>query len=147
MLATGLLATGLLLVLAVGCAAPTVGLDGGRLRACPESPNCVCSEVAPDSAAYVAPFAVPEGVEPAEAFARLARTVEGRAAVETREDGYLHAVFKTALLRFRDDFEARLDREAGLIHVRSASRLGYSDLGKNRKRIEALREAYDAAGR
>ena len=79
------------------------------------------------------------------AFEALADVVGARAEVTDRAEGYLRAVFKTRLMRFRDDFEARLDAEAGRIHVRSASRLGYSDLGANRKRVEALRSAWSAA--
>jgi uncharacterized protein (DUF1499 family) len=51
---------------------------------------------------------------------------------------YLAATFRTPLLGFIDDLEARLDREAGVIQLRSASRVGHSDLGANRKRIERL---------
>lgn len=138
----------LLLLLVVGgsCAAPELGPGpDGRLRPCPSSPNCVASEGDPGDAAHVAPFRIPEGIAPASAFAALVGVVEQRARVEERAEGYLRAVFVTRLLRFRDDFEARLDPEASLIHVRSASRIGYSDLGANRKRVEALREAFGAA--
>jgi uncharacterized protein (DUF1499 family) len=144
MIASAVFTTCLLLVVAVSCVGPTVGLGGGRLGDCPSSPNCVCSGQDPDGAAYIAPFAIPEGVEPRAAFARLAAIVEAEATLETREDGYFHAVFKTRILRFRDDFEARLDSEEKLIHVRSASRLGSSDFGVNRKRVERLRLMFEA---
>lgn len=131
-------------VLASSCAVPTVGLDGGGLRPCPSSPNCVCSEgdTAAESAA-IEPFRVPEGTSPDTAFTALMTVLgDGRARIEAEADGYVHAVFTTRILRFKDDFEARLDREGALIHVRSASRVGHSDLGKNRKRVEALRRAW-----
>lgn len=64
---------------------------------------------------------------------------EAGATVLTRTANYLHATFKTRLLGYTDDFELLLD-EDGTLHVRSASRIGKSDLGANRKRIEALRE-------
>lgn len=54
------------------------------------------------------------------------------------ESGYLHAVFRSRVFRFIDDLELRLDREQGAIHLRSAARSGYSDLGVNRKRAEQL---------
>ena len=145
MIASAVFASALLLVVAVSCVGPDVGLEDGRLRACPSSPNCVCSDVEPGSAAHVEPFPVPEGVEPAAAFAGLVRLVDERASIASREPDYVHAVFKTRLMRFRDDFEARLAPEDRLIHVRSASRLGYSDLGANRRRVEELRAAYEAA--
>jgi uncharacterized protein (DUF1499 family) len=56
---------------------------------------------------------------------------------------YLKAEARSAVFRFVDDVEFRLDAETGLIHVRSASRVGYSDLGANRKRVEALRERFN----
>ncbi len=98
--------------------------------------------MAPDSAAYTEPWAVPAGLGPEAAFEALAGLLSERASIETREGAYLHAVFKTRWLRFRDDFEARLDSEAGVIHVRSASRLGHSDLGANRARVNKLRAAF-----
>lgn len=145
MITSAVFASAILLAVAVGCVGPTVGVVDGRLRACPSSPNCVCSDAEAGSSAHVTPFAVPDGVEPADAFARLAEVVDGQARVETRSSDYLHAVFVSRIFRFRDDFEARLAPEDRLIHVRSASRLGYSDLGANRKRVERLRAAYEAA--
>jgi len=52
-------------------------------------------------------------------------------------------VFRTSVLRFRDDVEFRLDREAAVVHVRSASRIGLSDLGANRYRLESIRKRWD----
>ena len=63
-----------------------------------------------------------------------------RAAVTVREAHYLRAEFTSRVLRFVDDVEFWLG-EAGLIHVRSASRLGHSDFGVNRARVEHLRAA------
>ena len=144
MLTATVFSLALVAVLMVSCAGPATGFDGSRLGDCPASPNCVCSEMDPDKdpdkGAHVAPFAIPEGVAPATAFEALAGLVSEKAAIETREAGYLHAVYTTRWLRFRDDFEARLDAEAGVIHVRSASRLGYSDLGMNERRVNNLRK-------
>jgi len=56
------------------------------------------------------------------------------------EDGsYLWATFSTRIFRFIDDLELRMDEESDVIHVRSSSRVGYSDLGANRRRVEDLR--------
>lgn len=99
--------------------------------------------MAPGSAAYTEPWAIPAGVDPGTALETLAGLVSERASIETREPLYLHAVFKTRWLRFRDDFEARLDPAARVIHVRSASRLGHSDLGANRARVNKLHAAFD----
>lgn len=60
--------------------------------------------------------------------------------VESQAD-YVHAVVSSRLLRFRDDVEIWIDAEGRLVHFRSASRIGYSDLGVNRRRIEGLSAA------
>ena len=77
----------------------------------------------------------------AAAFARLKDLLAGlpRTAIVTATDDYLHAVCRTRF-GFADDVECRLCRPDGVIHVRSASRLGYYDFGVNRARVEALRQ-------
>jgi len=115
-----------------------------KLDPCPATPNCVCSEYPQDSHA-VPPFRFDGDAE--RAWAALRSAVDGlpRTTIVSSEADYLQAETKTALLRFVDDLEFRLDRDAGVIHVRSASRVGYSDLGANGKRIEDLRERFTAA--
>ena len=66
--------------------------------------------------------------------------------IEAADDNYLHAVATTRIMRFKDDLEFLLDRDAGTIGVRSASRVGYSDLGANRDRVESLRQTLAARG-
>lgn len=118
----------------------------GQLRPCPGTPNCVRSEAGTAADAAVAPFAAPGG---AADFARLVSVAAAmpRAAVVTRTDSFAHLEFTSRLMRFVDDVEFRLDSAARQIHVRSASRLGRSDLGVNRKRVEELRARYDATPR
>ncbi len=113
-----------------------------KLAPCPASPNCVCSEYSDDSHA-VAAFAF-DG-DAARAWAALRAAVESlpRTKVVSSGADYLKAEARSAVFRFVDDVEFRLDAETGLIHVRSASRVGYSDLGANRKRVEALRERFN----
>lgn len=142
MLIVTLLALVALGIASTGCAGPVAAFDGERLGPCPDSPNCVCSEMSDESSAFVEPFAIPASVAPEDAFEALAAVVGESARIERRDPTYLHAVYTTRLMRFRDDLEARLDPEAGVIHVRSASRLGHSDLGANRKRVEKLRAAF-----
>ena len=75
-------------------------------------------------------------------IAQLATVIEamdGARIVERRPD-YLYAQFTTQLMRFVDDVEFWFDPAAGVIQVRSASRVGHGDLGVNRARIEAIRE-------
>jgi uncharacterized protein (DUF1499 family) len=63
-----------------------------------------------------------------------------RCTIVKTTDRYLHAECKSRLFGFVDDLELQLDREAGVIAIRSASRVGYSDLGVNRRRVETLRQ-------
>ncbi len=124
----------------------TLGVRDGRLAPCPDRPNCVSSE-ATDDAHRVA--ALNFTGDPAAALRRLEQVIAAQdgASIVTRADGYLHAEFTTWLMGFVDDFEARLDPTAGVIQVRSASRLGYGDLGVNRGRVEAIRAAFQAAAK
>lgn len=117
--------------------------EGGRFQVCPASPNCVSTR-ATDELHRVEPFAF-EG-PPEAAFDRLREIVkaEPRTRIVTDEAGYVHAVFITRWLRFRDDVEFQLDADDGVIHVRSASRVGYGDMGVNRARVESLRAAFAA---
>ena len=85
----------------------------------------------------VAALRLPDGPA-AENWSQIVRVVtELGGTVQTDTGSYLHATFVSRIFRFVDDLELRADGET--IHVRSASRVGYSDLGVNRKRVEALR--------
>ena len=109
-----------------------IGVQGGRLTACPESPNCVSSF---ESDAE-------HGIQPLQAnLHQVERVLLGlvEANIVESRNGYLYAEFTSRLMRYVDDVEFLEDSTAGVIHVRSASRLGYSDLGANRKRIENIR--------
>jgi uncharacterized protein (DUF1499 family) len=116
----------------------------GRLRPCPSSPNCVCSQDPQDGAPLDA--LAFEG-DPAEAWSSLLAHVQGlpRTELVTATERYAHAVFRTALFRFADDVELSLAPAERVIHVRSASRLGWSDFGANRRRVEGLRASWAAS--
>jgi uncharacterized protein (DUF1499 family) len=64
--------------------------------------------------------------------------------IDSDDGNYLHAVFASRLFRFKDDLELLLDAQTGVIHVRSASRVGGYDFGVNRRRVKRLRRAYMA---
>jgi len=120
----------------------TLGLQHGQLRPCPESPNCVCSEAGSraDSGHGVAPIPLHNGT-----WAHLKAAIIEQGDIIDQDDGhYLHATFTSPLFRFVDDVELRLDAAAGVIHIRSASRVGRSDLGVNRQRIKRITAALDA---
>jgi len=116
-----------------------LGVRDGRLTECSGSPNCVSSQ-AVDERHRMAPLVFSD--DPAPAFARLKQILghrEDTSIIEERA-GYLRVEFRTTF--FVDDGEFLLDGEQRLIQVRSASRLGYSDLGKNRNRLEEIRQQF-----
>jgi len=117
-----------------------LGVNDGRLARPKSTPNCVSSQADPaDAEHYIAP--IPFKGDAAAAMASVRKAVEGMegSTVIRQDGGYLYAEFRTKLMRFVDDVEFYFDDRSGLIHVRSASRLGRRDFGVNRARIEALR--------
>ena len=123
---------------------PEVGLVDGRLRPLPKTPNCVSSEQGTAEDARVEPLPFRGSAEGAQNALVDLLTETPRVEIETSQPGYVHAVFRTAVFGFRDDVEFRIDEETRTIHVRSAARVGHSDLGANRGRVEALRERWMA---
>jgi uncharacterized protein (DUF1499 family) len=124
-----------------------LGVSGGRLAPCPTTPNCVSTESG-DPAQRMDPISYEErsGEEVQERLLRVIRALP-RTRVVASEPGYLWVEFRTWCLGFIDDVEFRFADEERLIHFRSASRLGHSDLGVNRKRMERVREAFQTAAR
>ena len=113
-----------------------LGVKDGRLAPCKRTPNCVSSQADPaDRDHHIAPIAFRGSMQ------ELRRAVESmeRASVISAERNYLYAEFRTKLMRYVDDVELYYDEKQGLVHVRSASRLGRRDFGVNRNRVEALR--------
>lgn len=118
-----------------------IGVHGGRLTPCPDSPNCVSSMADnPDKRVDPLPLYGNSG----EAMDCLERLVhkQPRAEVLRREPGYLHAAYASRIFGFVDDVEFMYDPDQNVIQLRSAARLGYYDFGVNRKRVEQLAEMY-----
>ena len=117
-----------------------LGLTDGRLGDCPSSPNCVCSD---ESRHAKAIEALQLAVETSEAWPLVEQAVRALARTQIVHNSadYIHAECSSSLLGFVDDLELHLRPEDGVIAVRSASRLGYSDFGVNRRRVETLRAA------
>ena len=110
--------------------------------ACPATPNCVCSHET-DSVHRIEPLRITGSTAEAKQQLETIIATIPRAKVIDEMDDYLHAEFTSAFFRFTDDVEFLIDESAGIIHVRSASRTGYSDLGANRERVEAIRAKLD----
>jgi uncharacterized protein (DUF1499 family) len=135
-------------ILIIGCTGgqpANLGVRDGRLAACPSSPNCVSSQ-STDKDHAVDPL--PYSSSTPEAIAALRKIIlqMKRTKIVTETTNYFHAEYASALWRFVDDVEFFFDDHAKRIQVRSASRLGYSDFGVNRNRLEAIRAAWQASG-
>lgn len=125
-----------------------LGPRDGRLLACPSSPNCVSSFETDDVHGI---GALRVSGSPRAAWAALVDELAARERVEVIRSGpdHVHAVFTSALMRYRDDVEFLLlvdPAEMAEIAVRSASRVGYGDMDANRKRIESIRRALAEKG-
>jgi len=121
-----------------------LGVHNGLLSPCPASPNCVCSQESDPNHAIAA---IPLSADRHGQWKALQQVIarQPRATLVTVSDDYMHAEFRSLLFRFVDDVEFLIDANAQVIHARSASRTGYSDLGVNRARVEHLRQALQQA--
>ena len=120
-----------------------LGIVDGRLAPCPNKPNCVSSQAAASDKQHHIGALTYNG-DPAQARERLERAIAGmkRGRVVVREANHWRAEFTSALWRFVDDVEFLFDDNARRIDIRSASRVGYSDLGVNRRRMEEIRRRF-----
>ena len=121
-----------------------LGAKNGKLAPVVNKPNNVSSQAdINDRAHYIPPLKFTG--DATAGFQKLVKVVQAqpRASVVTQDGQYLYAEFSTPLMGFVDDVEFLLAPEQRLIHMRSAARLGYSDLGVNRKRAESLRAQFE----
>lgn len=131
------------LIVVAGCAGSvpeTLGVQGtNALGQCPDSPNCVSSSD-PRPSHNTAPLQLEGDI--AAGWAALRATVESTpgTVVVRSSDKYLHAESTSSLMQYVDDLELLLDPATGRVDVRSASRVGYGDMGVNAARVEALRK-------
>jgi len=117
-----------------------LGIKNGKLKNCTSKPNCVCSHCNENN---------PHNIKPINVIGTLSETLEkihqlllntSKVKIIKYEGNYLYAECKSKLLGFVDDLEFYSDNDAKVIQVRSASRLGTSDFGVNRKRVEMIRK-------
>lgn len=112
------------------------------MQKCPSSPNCVSSVSGEDEKHKIEPFKFKETLEATKQALQKAIESSERSRITEQKEDYWKCEFKSKLWGFVDDVEFYFDKAEKMIHVRSASRTGYSDMGVNRKRIEALRSTY-----
>lgn len=128
-----------------------IGVQDGRLKPPSKTPNSVSSQAnlyadhPQRSYAQIDPL--PLRGNGSETLARLRSIVEAMrgAKLVGNEADYLYVQFTTPLMKYVDDTEFWFDPAAGVIQVRSASRVGRKDYGVNRARVESIRARLAAA--
>ncbi|EPJ48786.1 MAG: hypothetical protein OFPI_27900 [Osedax symbiont Rs2] len=121
-----------------------LGLAEGKLQPCPTNPNCVYSDTNSDTDGehYIAALDI-SNYSASDSMLSISQIIfELKGQISSENDSYISATFTSAVFRFVDDFEVRLDSQQQLIHFRSASRIGKSDLGVNRKRVAAIKQIF-----
>lgn len=129
------------------------GLVGNMLQACPNTPNCVCSESKVPDEHFIEPLTHVD--LPAQAVMEKAQqiiiqmggtitsiTSSSSTATAKADSNYLSATFTSQLFRYVDDLELRFDPTEKVLHFRSASRVGKSDFGVNRERVETIKNLF-----
>jgi uncharacterized protein (DUF1499 family) len=129
---------------------PDIGVHEGRLKPPSKNPNSVSSQAGlyPENPmrdyARIEPLPVQgSGPQTIDRIRRIVEAMDGAKVVQVNS-GYLYVQFTSRMLKFVDDTEFWVDPQAGVIQVRSASRLGRKDFGVNRAHIEAVRAALAA---
>jgi uncharacterized protein (DUF1499 family) len=117
-----------------------LGVESGHLASCPTSPNCVVSQNA-DPEHTIEPIPYHLEHDKVKEILLKVLTVVPRTEVVEQTDNYIHALSKSRIFKFVDDVEFYLPADESVIHIRSASRVGDSDLGVNRRRMEQIRLA------
>lgn len=121
-----------------------LGVSAGQFSPCPASPNCVSSFANPDDEKhYFAPIVVkPSSFKGGvlEVIVQKATKVLG-CTVSKKTESYLHAECKSKLMGFVDDLQVFYEPSKSMLYFKSASRVGYSDLGVNNKRLQKLQAA------
>jgi len=106
---------------------------------CPDTPNCV-SSLAKNPKHRVEPFKLNKDPETSWSIVKKTVVQLPRTKVVLADNSDIHAECRSMIFRFVDDLTLHLTPSNGIIHIRSASRVGYSDLGVNRRRVENLRK-------
>lgn len=119
------------------------GLKHAQLTQCPNTPNCLCSEFSEHTDHYIDPIKISPNTASDELDSKLKNIITNMGGtIKTESDDYIATTFSSAIFGFVDDFELRIDKEKKVIHLRSASRVGRSDLGINKKRIELFKKRF-----
>lgn len=129
----------ILILKTFGAKPKDLGVKDGKLKPCPSSPNCISTQADPsDKEHYMPPL--PLNTTKEEVLKKIIAIINSleRTKIVEQTDNYLHAEFTSKIMKYVDDVEFYIDEENKIIHFRSASRVGYSDIGVNRKRMEEI---------
>ena len=118
-----------------------IGIVDRKLHPCPKSPNCVSTQ-AIDEKQKMEPINYSGDLEDAKTKIISIINSLKRSKIITNEENYIHIEFRTATFRFVDDVEFLFDDKEKVIHFRSRARMGYSDMGVNRKRMEKVKNLF-----
>lgn len=124
---------------------PELGIQHGKLLPCPSTPNCVVSQDAGEDHA-IAPIAYTRSRDEARELLTKVLGVVPRTEILTQQENYIRVKSTSRMMGFVDDTEFYLPEDEPVIHVRAAARLGESDLGVNRRRLEQIRFALQDLG-
>jgi uncharacterized protein (DUF1499 family) len=124
---------------------PELGLTAGTLLPCPSSPNCVISQGG-DETHHIQPITYNGDRDAARSLLIKVLGVVPRTEIVAQTDDYIRAKATSRLMGFVDDVEFYFPKDEPIIHLRSAARLGESDLGVNRRRLEQIRLALQDLG-
>ena len=119
-----------------------LGVNNGKLAEMPSSPNAVSSQAKTEEK-KVSPLAYVENKSKSKLKIENIINEYKSAKIVTNDENYIHVVFTTSAMKFKDDVEFYFDEENEVIHYRSASRIGYSDMGMNRARYDELVAKYN----
>lgn len=118
-----------------------LGVKDGKLFEVPDTPNGVSTQTTVIEK-QVSPLAYKESLEASKEKIKKAIDDYGGGEIIKEEANYLYVVFTTGTMQYKDDAEFYFDDASQLIHFRSASRVGKSDMGLNKKRYETLSNMY-----
>lgn len=121
-----------------------LGWQDGSFTRCAKLMNCVSSTDAEDRDTYITPISYTGSAQDAhDTILRILNTMD-RVTLITDTEQYIHVEFRSLMNGFIDDTEFYIDPDSNVIHVKSSARLGESDLGVNRNRIESIRQQFNA---
>ncbi|WP_082856503.1 DUF1499 domain-containing protein [Marinomonas atlantica] len=118
-----------------------LGVNDGLLAPCPDMPNCVSSQASVDDAQhFVEPIIYRSNVKDAQLTIEQSLLEGGRARLIESRLGYSHFEVSSDFFGFKDDLEVYFPEADSVMHIRSASRVGYDDLNVNRERVRQIRD-------